>query len=71
MKNFAATVLLSAFAKATLTIDGDFTFEATYDAASESVIFTTSQPNLTYIGVLLGSEMMDGTDAIVWQANNA
>ena len=71
MKNFAATALMSVFAKAHLTIDGDFTFEASYDAASESVIFTTSQPNLTYIGVLLGSEHMDGTDAIVWQANNA
>ena len=71
MQKVLATALLVAGSQAQLTIADGFTFEATYDSVNNNIVFKTTQPNLSWMGILLGSQHMDGTDAIGWKAMNA
>jgi hypothetical protein len=68
MQRFASAAVLAIVGANAYTINGNITFDVSYDSATGEVVFVTSQPDKSYFGILLGSHDMINADAIVFFA---
>jgi len=69
MKNISVLALLVAKAIAYEFNDGSYSISLQYDAATHEILFITTQPDNTWLGILLGSKSMVNTEAIVFFAS--
>ena len=69
--SFTLLSILAAFASAVDLDCGKYTFNAYYDTTTSEIVIDTTQPDLSWFGVLLGSSSMTNTEAIVFFGNGA
>ncbi len=68
MKSYIFSAV-SLSAHALMINNGALDFNAHYNRTTQSIIFTSTQPDHTWYGLLLGSSEMTNSDAVAFIAN--
>ena len=69
MKTLTTLALCAASIAAIDLGDPAFTFSATFDAATSEIVILTTQPDNSWLGILLGSSSMTDTEVIYFVAD--